>query len=138
MPRQLLLDLDGLQVKGSWSRPIDGIDEYIDVAISANAFPFSGTVETIFRSDDLSQFSDALGSLGVSGKAVLGGGRAAYLGLDVTDLIGGEASHLTLEVTLIPSEDGGWPKLSFLIFGVDPGFTARSAAAITEFLRRRD
>lgn len=139
MARHLLVELDGLQVSAAWSPPIDGVDKFVDVAIAADAFPFSGTVETIFTRDDLIQFSDALRTLNVPGKAVIGGGRTTLLALEVTQEIGPGPTRLAVGVTLIPSEDdGGSPRLSFAIFGVDPGFAARSADSISEFLRRRD
>lgn len=84
------------------------------------------------------QFSGALGSLRAPSKAVLGGGRAPYLALSLEQQIGEKANRMAVEVTLIPSEDDGWPKLTFLIFGVDPSFAASSADAISEFLRSKD
>jgi hypothetical protein len=133
MASQLLVDLDGLQVSGSW-RQYD-LDFCVDATISASAFPFSGTVETVFTQHDLITFRDALRALSVPGRVALGGGRTTLLALDVREQTSIEPDRVVVEVTLIPSEDDGWPMLRYLIFDVDPSFAARSVEAINEFLQ---
>ncbi len=135
MASQLLVDLDGLQMSGAW-RQYDR-NFFVDTAITANAFPFSGTVETVFTQDDLVTFREGLRALTVPGHVALGGGRTTLLALDVMERTGIEPGRLVVEVTLIPTEDDPWPLLRYLIFSVDPAFAGRSVDAISDFLRSR-
>jgi hypothetical protein len=81
-------------------------EPWFDTEITAEAFPFSGTLKTVFTLGDLRRWGEALTSLrGGTGRVVLGGGRAAELILDGTPQVGGPPNSVAISVDLLPSGD---------------------------------
>ena len=92
-----------------------------DTEITAEAFPFAGTLRTAFTLSDLRQWGDALTALSAgTGRVVLGGGRAAELAIDAEPQVGGLSNQVALSVDLTPSGDDPYPRLRYLIFDVPP------------------
>lgn len=99
-------------------RPSD-FDRWFDCRIYVDAFPFSGTLSTIFTEEDLVDFAAALDHASMTGQAVLGGGRAAELRLEMVSSSAGGGT-LNVECSVTPSGDDPNPLLRFIVFDVEP------------------
>jgi hypothetical protein len=95
-------------------------DRWFDCRVVIDAFPFGGTLETIFVDEQLVEFADALDALDPVGAAVLGGDRAAELRLHVEHQNDDREGLLAIECSVTPSGDDPYPYLRWLIFGVGP------------------
>lgn len=98
------------------------LDEpWFDTEITAEAFPFAGTLRTVSTLSGLRHWGDALTALNAGrGRVVLGGGRGAELAIDAEPQVGGSPDQVTLSVDLTPSGDDPYPRLRYLIFDVPP------------------
>lgn len=106
-------------------------EPWFDTEITAEAFPFAGTLKTVFTLSDLRQWGEALTALRAgAGRVVLGGGRAAELTLGGERQVGGLPDSVTISVDLVPSGDDPYPRLSYVIFDV-PSSWSEVASAIT-------
>ena len=85
---------------------------WLNAAIHVEAFPFSGSIRTVLTPDDVIEYRHALAEFAASGRARLGGGRAAKITL--------ERDGQVIEVTVTPSGDDPQPFLRFLILGAAP------------------
>jgi hypothetical protein len=105
-------------------------DPWFDASISVDAYPFAGTIDTIFTLSDLKEWAESMRSIDeLPHRAVLGGNRAAEVLIDIERQIGGLEGALALEVSVTPSGDDPNPYLRFLIFDVTP-FWDEAAARI--------
>ena len=107
-------------------------DRWFDTRIRVDARSFSGTVETIFTDEDLTQFAEQLDGLRPEGDVVLGGGRACEVRLAAEWQNGVEGGLLAVECSVTPSGDDPNPFVRFLIFDVDPTFANIAAASIRD------
>lgn len=99
-----------------------------DTSITIDAFPFSGTLRTIFTLSDLREWAKSLdGATDGQGRVLLGGGRAAELSVVSERQIGGDPDALALTVAVSPSGDDPFPSLTFLIFDVPRSWTQIAA-----------
>jgi hypothetical protein len=80
--------------------------------IHVEAHPFSGSIETIIGADGIAQYQQAIADFAETGKATLGGNRAAEIRL--------ERDGQVIEVTVTPSGDDPWPLIRYLIFPNQP------------------
>lgn len=112
---ETVLDLDDLRIDLR-ARP-SHFDRWYDCRGAVTSQPFAGVVETIFTNEDLLHFAD---SLDKGGTAVLGGGRAPELRLDVQPQEEGIHRRHVVEGSLTPSSDDPYPLLRFLLFDVQP------------------
>jgi hypothetical protein len=100
-----------------------GRDAWFDTEIAVEAFPFAGTLRTIYTLDDYAQWGQALAALQAGpGRVVLGGGRAAELIIEADSQIGGGDHAVALSIGLTPSGDDPYPRLNYLIFDVSPSW----------------
>ena len=103
--------------------PVAGVtdDPWFDTAIAVDAYPFSGTIETIFTLSDFQDWAVALRtSEDLPQQIVLGGNRAAEVVMDVERQVGGASDAIVVEVSVTPSGDDPWPLIRFLVFDVAP------------------
>lgn len=107
-----------------------GEDPWFDAAISVDARPFAGTIDTIFTLSDFRDWAESMRSVDeLPHRAVLGGNRAAEVLINIERQIGGPEDSLALEVSVTPSGDDPFPYLRFLIFDVAP-FWEEAAARV--------
>lgn len=125
-----VLDI-GMLLIGATPRP-SYFDRWFDTRIRVHAHPFSGTVETIFTDEELTQFGQQLEGLGPEGDVVLGGGRACEVRLTVEWQNGVKGGLLAVECSVTPSGDDPYPYVRFLVFDVDPAFASITGASIRE------
>jgi hypothetical protein len=105
-------------------------EPWYDTALEVSAPPFAGRLETVFTLGDLHAWGTALRGLPTGvGQVVLGGGRACELSIDAQPQQGGEPGLLALELSLTPSGDDPWPRLTWLAFDVTPDWAAGAGAA---------
>jgi len=98
-------------------------EPWFDTEITADAFPFAGTLRTVFTWSDLRQWGEALIALNAgTGRVVLGGNRAAELAIDAVPQVGGPQDQVALSVDLTPSGDDPYPRLTYLLFDVPPSW----------------
>lgn len=120
-----------LNVAGGGSRlrvtavphPVPGVDDdpWFDTAIAVDAYPFAGTVETIFTLNDFRDWARALRRGDeLPRQVVLGGNRAAEVVIDIQRQVGGTKDAIALEISVTPSGDDPWPLIRFLVFDVAP------------------
>lgn len=96
-------------------------EPWFDTEITAEAFPFAGSLRTVFTLSDLRQWGEALTALNAgTGRVVLGGGRAAELAIDAQPQVGAPRDQVALSVDLSPSGDDPYPRLTYLLFDVPP------------------
>jgi hypothetical protein len=99
-------------------------EPWFHTEITADAFPFGGTLKTVFTLSDLRRWGGALSALQAgTGRVVLGGGRAAELGLAAEPQQGGPPDRVAVSVDLVPSADDPYPKLSYVIFDVSSSWS---------------
>jgi len=100
-------------------------EPWFDTEIAAHAFPFAGTLRTVFTWSDLRRWGEALTALRAgTGRVVLGGGRAAELALDAEPQAWGSPDRRAISVDVVPSGDDPYPRLSYVIFDVPPSWSA--------------
>ena len=105
-------------------------DPWFDAAITVDAYPFAGTIDTILTLSELREWAQAMRSVDdLSHRVALGGNRAAEVLIDIERQTGGSEGALALEVSVTPSGDDPDPYLRFLIFDVAP-FWNETAARI--------
>lgn len=131
MPADIhILDIGTLVIDAT-PRP-SYFERWFDTRIRVDAHPFSGTVETIFTDEDLTEFAEQLDGLGPEGDVVLGGGRAAEVRLAAEWQNGVKGGRLAVECSVTPSGDDPYPFVRFLIFDVEPAFASIAAASIRD------
>jgi hypothetical protein len=101
-----------------------GDEAWFDVEVAVEASPFAGTLPAVLTATDLAGWSTSLRGLddGLPGRAVLGGGRALELAIDVREQVGGAAGRVALEVSATTSGDDPYPSLRFLVLDVEPSW----------------
>lgn len=98
-------------------------EPWFDTEITVDAFPFSGTLKTVFTMSDLREWGKGLTGLTAgTGRVVLGGDRAAELVIEAEPQSGGHPDRLAICVDLTPSGDDAYPALRYLIFDVPPSW----------------
>ncbi len=96
-------------------------DSWFDTAIAVAAYPFAGTVETIFTLRDFQDWARALRRNDeFPHQVVLGGNRAAEVVIDIERQAGGTKGTFTLEISVTSSGDDPWPQIRFLVGDVAP------------------
>lgn len=107
-------------------------EPWYDAEVTAEAAPFAGTLTPVFTLGDLHRWGQSLiGLEGGTGRAVLGGGRAAELTLGAEPQVGGPPGRVVISVDLTPSGDDPYPRLSYLIFDV-PASWSQAGALVAE------
>ncbi|MGF9755762.1 DUF5959 family protein [Microvirga sp. 0TCS3.31] len=96
-------------------------EPWFDTEITADAFPFGGTLETVFTMSDLREWGEGLSGLTAgTGRVVLGGDRAAELIIEASPQQGAHPDLVAIRVDVTPSGDDPYPALRYLIFDVPP------------------
>lgn len=94
-------------------------EPWFDAEITADAFPFGGTLKAVFTASDLRLWGGELSGLTAGrGRAVLGGDRAAELVIEAQSHDREDPDHVSVCVDLTPSGDDPYPALKYLIFDV--------------------
>jgi hypothetical protein len=97
------------------------LDPWFGTEIAVEAFPFAGTLRTVFVLDDFALWARGLAALKAgTGRVVLGGSRAAELTIEAESQIGGASQALALSIDLTPSGDDPYPRLNYVIYDVSP------------------
>ena len=119
------------------TRSVPGDTPLVELAFDVKAHPFVGRFTDVVMLEDLEFFRDNVARLTVPGGVVFGGGRMAELRLDLEPQAGGAQGGIAVEVTILPNGDQ-WPRLSYLIFDVQPFHQdlADALARFVEFCRR--
>ena len=98
-------------------------EPWFDTEITADAFPFGGTLKTVLTMSDLRVWGDGLSGLTAgTGRVVLGGDRAAKLVIEAESQDGEHPDHVAICVDLTPNGDDPYPALKYLIFDVPPSW----------------
>lgn len=128
-PVRTLISIGGagasLEVKVAQQASMSPEEPWFDTEIRADAFPFAGTLRTVFTLSDLRRWGEALTALrDGTGRVVLGGGRAAELALEAEPQAGGPPDRMAISVDVVPSGDDPYPRLSYIIFDASPSWSA--------------
>ena len=99
-------------------------EPWFDTEITADAFPFGGTLETVFTMSDLREWGEGLSGLTAgTGRVVLGGHRSAELVIEAAPQQGVRPDLVALRVEVTPSGDDPFPALRYLVFDVPPSWS---------------
>lgn len=99
-------------------------EPWFDTEIAAEAFPFAGTLRTLFTLSDLREWGEALNGLDAgTGRILLGGDRAAELAIEAEAQVGGPPDKVALSIDMTPSGDDPYPRLTYLLFDVPPSWS---------------
>ena len=134
-----LLDLDAgnvLRLEAAPQADTAGGARWFDVTFTASAHPFAGTFASVLFESDLTVWRDALRTLDAPGTIVLGGDRGPELRLAVEQQRGSSTHLWAVEVELLVSGDDPWPRLTYLLFDVEPSFATTVAYAVDALLGR--
>lgn len=127
--RRVLIEIGGagssLRVEVERQATPSAIDEpWFDTTITVDAYPFSGSLRTIFTLGDLREWGQSLtAALDGAGQVLLGGDRAAALLIVAEPQEGGDNGAVAMSVTVTPSGDDPFPSLTYLIFDVPSSWT---------------